>query len=117
MQGGIDACVFCGYGFNGRDAKCFLLFLKVSWVLALKCGGMFVDLVFMNKGRRNEIANLKRKKRIKLYRANPDDKWTNLLKNHTVLCSCFFCSHKKYNRAKYNAAADKVLRKQYNIPN
>ena len=54
----------------------------------------------MNKGRRNELAALKRKKRLKLYKASAEEKWTHKLKNHATLCSCEMCSHSKYNRAK-----------------
>ena len=57
----------------------------------------------MNKGRRNELAALKKKKRIKRYKgALPTDRWTNVLKSHATPCSCEMCSHRKYNRAKFN---------------
>lgn len=55
----------------------------------------------MNKGRRNELAGLKKKKRLNRYKgALPTDKWTNVLKSHATPCSCEMCSHRKYNRAK-----------------
>ena len=56
----------------------------------------------MNKGRRNELAALKRKKRVKLYKADPEARWTHKLKNHATICSCDMCSHRKYDRAKVN---------------
>jgi hypothetical protein len=59
----------------------------------------------MNKGRRNELAALKRKKRLKLYKADPSQKWTHKLKNHATICSCYMCSHRKYNRARIKEGA------------
>lgn len=61
----------------------------------------------MNKARRNELAELKRKKRIKLYRASPNEKWTHKLKNHATLCSCSLCADqsKKYKLTKYKLDA------------
>lgn len=45
----------------------------------------------MNKGRRNELAALKRKKRVKLYKVDGSQRWTHKLKNHATLCSCMMC--------------------------
>lgn len=53
----------------------------------------------MNKGRRNELAGLKQKKRIKLYRFSADNiRAIGKLKNHATLCSCLMCSPYKYSR-------------------
>lgn len=73
----------------------------------------------MDKGRRNEIAALKRKKRLKVWlrgvhryktrigKVIMNPKLTDIPKTeHTVLkstgkpCSCSICSPNKYNRAK-----------------
>jgi len=60
----------------------------------------------MNKGRRNELAALKRKKRLKLYKVSAEEKWTHKLKNHATICSCFMCSHRKYDRAKVKSGKE-----------
>lgn len=63
----------------------------------------------MNKARRQELKNLKYKKRLKQLKLltnqrlmNPKDKGWNLTgyKNHGAPCSCMFCSNEKYNRAR-----------------
>ncbi len=47
----------------------------------------------MNKGKRNEIANLKYKKRLKIYNLKEGN---YILKSHGVICSCFMCKDEKY---------------------
>lgn len=74
----------------------------------------------MNKARRHELKMLKYKKRIRKFVANTDvyisrsgkliqsPKTVDIIKdngqlhyrNHSTPCSCFVCSHSKYNRAK-----------------
>lgn len=49
----------------------------------------------MNKGRRNELTQLKYKKRIKRYNLKPDDKYY-ALKSHGSPCSCGMCRDEKY---------------------
>lgn len=48
-----------------------------------------------NKGRRNEIKQLKYKKRLKMYGLK-DDSNNTALKSHSVPCSCGLCRSEKY---------------------
>lgn len=72
----------------------------------------------MDKGRRNELAKLKRKKRLRLYVSNLDyfigedgykiqkpkttdvenTKFLQVYKSTSVPCSCSMCSPEKYSR-------------------
>lgn len=63
----------------------------------------------MNKGRRNELKQLKYRKRLKRMGqlnaesiASPKGENFNFIgfKNHSAPCSCIVCSHRKYNRAR-----------------
>lgn len=48
-----------------------------------------------NKGRRNELTRLKYKKRLRMYGLKESDK-NNVLKSHSVPCSCGMCRSEKY---------------------
>lgn len=51
----------------------------------------------MDKGRRNELAQLKKKKRMKIYSTfDASERWTNKLKSHGKFCSCDICTDPKY---------------------
>lgn len=51
----------------------------------------------MNKARRNELAQLKMKKRRRNYRLPDDVKWY-ALKSHGKPCSCWVCRNPRYKR-------------------
>ena len=57
----------------------------------------------MNKARRQELKELKYKKRVNIW-----GKEHNSLKSHSTPCSCYLCRDEKYNRAnaKENAAKE-----------
>lgn len=52
-----------------------------------------------NKGRRNELTQLKYKKRLKMYGLKPSDQ-NKALKSHSVPCSCGLCRSEKYRDTK-----------------
>lgn len=60
----------------------------------------------MNKGRRQELKMLKYKRRLKIYNVvkeialNNNSKVWYALRSHGAPCSCYLCSHDKYQRAK-----------------
>lgn len=49
-----------------------------------------------NKGRRNELARLKKNKRCKLFGVDPNR--GHVYKNHGKPCSCWACRNEKYKR-------------------
>jgi len=62
----------------------------------------------MNKGRREEIAQLKKKKRIK-QQFSPlilDGRHLNVYKTTGKPCSCYLCSGEKYNRKRKHKNKD-----------
>lgn len=59
----------------------------------------------MNKARRNELAQLKMKKRRRNYRLADDVKWY-ALKHHGKPCSCWICKRPRYVRKKPNIMED-----------
>lgn len=51
-----------------------------------------------NKGRRNELTQLKFEKRLKLYGVKKEDGKFYCFKSTGKPCSCYMCSGQKYNR-------------------
>lgn len=54
----------------------------------------------MNKARRHELKMLKYKKRLRNLNLKEDEGKLYSYRSHGAPCSCFVCSHSKYNRAK-----------------
>lgn len=53
----------------------------------------------MNKARRHELKMLKYKKRLKLYKIDENiESNFYALRSHSVPCSCWMCSYKKYSK-------------------
>lgn len=69
----------------------------------------------MNKRRRHELKMLKYKKRLKQLSLKDGEGNFYAYRSHGQPCSCFVCSHSKYNRAKENIHQDKILIQQNDI--
>jgi len=59
----------------------------------------------MKRAERRHKESVKYKKRLRLYKVDDIPGWQKKLKNHSTLCSCFGCSHSKYDRAKVKKIA------------
>lgn len=68
----------------------------------------------MNKARRHELKMLKYKKRLKQLRLKEGvNKNYFAYRSHSCPCSCFMCSHSKYNRANIKMASMREIAKDY----
>lgn len=100
-----------GYGYiEGGQADKYLVYLLLFfWVgcflffLVVYVGRYFYFWIVMNKARRHELKMLKYKKRLKQLSLTPGvNKNYHAYRSHGKPCSCYVCSHSKYNRAKVN---------------
>jgi len=65
----------------------------------------------INKGRRQELTQLKFKKRLELRGLKPEDGKFHAFKSHSAPCSCWACRGLKYreaDRAKNKFVTDKI---------